>query len=218
MKRNNLFSINTPSSKGNALIVGNAYGIMPYVKPLAKELSKRHFQPFWFPFSGQEGMTGKYSFKQGVKDIEDIISLIKEQNNAPIHIIAHCAGSLITLEYLKEKKDTPIDKFIIYGLLYNMNRRRPIAQRKLIQSGINYDLSEEDWMYNPLNVIKHVNKDILFCHSNDDLNLDRASKEEMDAVIKIKNTNKIKWFEEGYDNDSDNIKYFIDTYVSYLNN
>jgi pimeloyl-ACP methyl ester carboxylesterase len=212
-----LYSIKVqPPYKSNVIIVGNAYGIMPYVQPLAEELAKNGFAPFWFPFSGQEGKSGYYSFEQGTKDLGNVITAIREQNNLPIHILAHCAGSLIILEYLLKNPQANIDKFIVYGLLYNMNKRRPIAERKLINTGVSFNLSEQDWQYNPSDAIREVNKEILFCHPKDKLNLERATIDEMNSVIALKNGNELKWFEEGYDSNINKIADFIDTYISYL--
>lgn len=213
-----LHSIEMESPKSNVVIVGNAYGVMPYILPLAENLHKEGFKPYWFPFSGQEGTEGQYSFEQGKEDLKNIINHIKSQSDLDIHLISHCAGSLISLEYLKENNEQNINKLIIYGLLFSMNRRRNITERRLVNSEVKYNLSEEDWLYNPTNAIKSLNKEILFCHSADKLNQERATKEEMSMVAELKTNIKLNWFEEGYDEQNELIPFFTETYVNYLNN
>lgn len=216
---NNTFmtSIDVKNAKGNVIIVGNAYGIMPYIRPLATKLAHNGFKPFWFAFRGQEKRQGVYSFDQGIKDIGEIYNIVSKDNDLPIHFLTHCAGSLITLEFLKKNPDIIINKLIIYGLLYSMNRRRPIAERKLNGAGINYVLSEKDWLYNPTETIRGINNGILFCHAKDKLNLERATEQEMDSIDSLRSNIILKWFNEGYDKNSENVSLFIDTYVSYFN-
>ncbi len=199
----------------NTIIVGNAYGIMPYIKPLATKLSENGIQPHWFAFSGQERTEGEYSQKQCVNDIVNVVNYVKGKNSN-VNFLSHCAGSLMTLEYLKLSKDPDIKKVVIYGLLYTMNRRRIIAERKLNNCKVKYNLSEEDWAYNPLEAIDICHAEILFCHAKDKLNFERATELEMNLVISHQRKNKIKWFEKGYDEDNSEIDNYIDTYVSFL--
>ena len=210
------FEVENPESA--TIIVGNAYGIMPYIKPLAQKLCNIKTKPYWFPFSGQECMDGAYSFAQGKQDLGNIVEYINYHNSLPINIIAHCAGSLITLEYLQKSNKPKINKMIIYGLLYQMSRRRQIAERKLINTGVKFNLSEEDWAYNPENAIKNLDFQILFCHSKDKLNIERATEQEMNKVKNLNSHNKLTWFENGYDEQVDNIDNFIDTYISHFKN
>lgn len=211
-----LTSIDVNNAHSNVIIVGNAYGIMPYIKPLAVELANNKIKPFWFAFSGQEKRPGYYSFSQGIKDLLEVYKHVLKDNDLPINFLTHCAGSLITIEFLKNHPEVRIDKLIVYGLLYNMNRRRPIAERKLYHSGINFKISEEDWLYNPTNSIKAINRDILFCHAKDKLNLDRATEQEMKSIQSLGANIRLKWFDEGYDVHTENISKFIGTYISYI--
>lgn len=214
----NLFSIDTESPKSNVVIVGNAYGVMPYILPLAENLHKEAIKPYWFPFSGQEGTDGSYSFEQGKEDLKCVIDYIKSNSKLEINLISHCAGSLISFEYLKENNEQNINKMIVYGLLFSMNRRRNIAERKLINSEVRYNLSEEDWLYNPTNTIESLNKEILFCHSKDALNTERATNKEMETVASLRSNIHLNWFENGYDDSNELIPTFAKTYINYLNN
>jgi len=216
IKNATLFNFENCNSNEVVLIAGNAYGIMPYIEPLAKQLVEKKFNPFWFSFSGQEGNAGDYNFKQGVEDFSNIINYLKEQYSSDINILAHCAGSLITLEYLKETQNREIKNLAIYGLLYSMSRRRNVAERKLKNCGVKYNLSEQDWAYNPLNAIEKCQSNILFCHAKDKLNFERATEAEMELAVSHKTNSKIKWFEKGYDEDNTQIDNYINTYVSFL--
>lgn len=211
-------SIEVSNPLTKTIIVGNAYGIMPYIKPLAIKLSENSIQPYWFAFSGQENIEGKYSHKQCVQDLCNVALYVNntKKDNVDINFLSHCAGSLMTLEYLKCNDSLNVKKIIIYGLLYAMHRRRNIAERKLKSCGIRYNLSEQDWMYNPLSAIKKCPSEILFCHAKDKLNFERATESEMELAVKQKQGNKIKWFEKGYDNEIALVDDYIDTYVSFL--
>ncbi len=204
--------------KVSTIIVGNAYGIMPYIKPLAFKLNQHEIQACWFAFSGQENIEGEYSQKQCVQDIGNVVDFIKKKNDNPgkINFLSHCAGSLMTLEYLNQKKDESIKELAIYGLLYSMKRRRNIAERKLKNCDVKYNLSEQDWSYNPLEAIEKCDSEILFCHAKDKLNIERATESEMELAASIQKNNSIKWFEKGYDEDNSEIDNYIDTYVSFL--
>jgi predicted alpha/beta hydrolase len=204
-------------SNANVLLVGNAYGIMPYITPLANKLHAQGYNVFWFAFSGQENTNGSYSYKECTNDIRIISEwIIDNYPNLPYNIISHCAGSLMTIEYLKNNPENKVKKLIIYGLLYAMDRRRTIAERKLKQCNVQYNLSEQDWGYRPLKTLSQINVPILFCHAKDKLNLDRASEEEMDLVMSHASNGRIKWFENGYDSDLNNIEQFINNYVAFL--
>jgi poly(3-hydroxyalkanoate) synthetase len=213
-----LFSLESASKNEPVLIVGNAYGVMPYVHPLALNLHESGYNPFWFAFSGQDGTKGIYSYSQGVEDIRVIVEHIKEETSAPtVKLISHCAGSLFTLEYLKHFPDSSVSKLIIYGLLYSMSRRRKIAERRLRQSGVKYALSEEDWNYNPLAALSTLKIPTFFCHAQDSLNTERATHDEMTLAVAATNNSSIRWFKEGYDNDTDLIKEFMPYYRDFLN-
>lgn len=211
-------SIEVSKPLTKTIIVGNAYGIMPYIKPLAIKLSEHNIEPYWFAFSGQENIEGEYSHEQCVQDLCNVALHVNNINrdNVDINFLSHCAGSLMTLEYLNQKNSLDIKKVIIYGLLYAMHRRRGIAERKLKLSNIKYNLSEQDWMYNPLNAIRKCTSKILFCHAKDKLNIERATESEMELAVNQKQGNKIKWFEKGYDDEVTLIDNFISTYVSFL--
>ena len=200
----------------NIVLVGNAYGIMPYIPELANKFSRHNIKPYWFPFSGQEYRPGMYCIRQGVEDLAEVIQHIRMQNSLEINILCHCAGSLIALKYLSMYQDKEVDKVIVYGLLRNPNRRRNIAERKLKTQGVKYAIPNEEWNHNPIESLVNIEKNILFCHPEDQLNLDRATKEEMMELKAFKNNIKLRYFEKGYDEDCNSIDCFFETYLEYL--
>lgn len=213
-----IHSLEKNSNQKNALILGNAYGIMPYVKPLAKSLHNNNINTFWFAFSGQENTSGNYSYSECSNDIKIVVDFIYSlsQNKTPIYLISHCAGSLMTLEYLLQNKDHPIKKLIIYGLLFNANRRRLIAERKLMTCNVNYNLNDLDWKRKPLKALSNVDVPVLFCHSKDSINLQRATVEEMKLATTFTKKAEIEWFDEGYDENLKNIDTFVNKYLNFI--
>ncbi len=203
--------------KGNILVIGNAYGIMPYQEPLAQEIEKVGYKPYWFAFRGQEGVPGYYSFETGVEDIKTAVDYLQvHSGDLPLDVIGHCSGSLLTLEYLVKNPENPIKKLIIYGLLYSMNRRRKIAEKKFELSKVKYKLSEEDWNYKPLEALSKVDIPIFFCHARDESNLGRGAEEEMQAALSAAQNAKIQWFDGGYDNNLDMIPHYVRYYREFL--
>lgn len=202
---------------GTVLILGNAYGIMPYQEPLAKALAEKNIEPWWFAFSGQEGNAGTYSGTTGLQNLNEALEYLSYyKGDRPLWIIAHCAGSLIALEYLKNNPYTDIEKLIIYGLLFNPQRRREFAQKKFVECGVNASVTKADWNYNPLHAIASVQIPILFCHARDKLNLFRAKEEEMKEALVVAKNADIVWFEKGYDNDIEILSAYVDRYYSFL--
>lgn len=203
--------------KGIVLILGNAYGIMSYQIPLAENLSKKGIEPWWFAFSGQEGNTGVYSLETGIQDIRaamEYLSLLKKDK--PLWVIAHCAGSLMALEYLKDNPNAEVEKLIVYGLLFKPNRRKKFALKKFGERGVNVALSIKEWDYNPLQAISRVQIPILFCHAKDKLNLFRTREDEMKDVFAVAQNAEIAWFDKGYDNDLDVLPTYVDCYYSFM--
>lgn len=208
--------VEEPEYKGNVMVMGNAYGIMPYQEPLAFQLEKIGYKPYWFAFRGQEGVPGYYSFETGTEDIQTVTDYLKENNKLPLYVLAHCSGSLLTLEYMVKNPDNPFEKLIIYGLLYNMNRRRKIAERKFEESEVKYKLSEDDWNYKPLDALSKIQIPVLFCHAKDESNLGRGTEEEMEFALSHTKKSRIQWFDEGYDNNFDMIPHYIKYYKEFL--
>jgi len=120
---------------GRILILGNAYGIMPYQQNLALELAHEGFEAIWFPFSGQPGSTsGTFSIRSGARDIAQVLASVNQllgSSDVPIIILAHCASGLITMEYLKTTPDSGVGKVIAYSLLARPVRLKVTAEERL---------------------------------------------------------------------------------------
>lgn len=204
-------------TQGTVLILGNAYGIMPYQTPLANALAEKGITPWWFAFSGQEGSTYAYSGESGLKDIATALKYLSLfRDDKPLWVIAHCAGSLMALEYLKRNPCSPVDKLIVYGLLFNPNRRKSFALQKFKECGVKEAVLENEWDYNPLEAISGIQIPILFCHAKDKLNLFRARQDEMREVLAAAQDADITWLEKGYDNDINILPEYVDRYYSFL--
>ena len=210
----------TPSQpdehRGDVLMLGNAYGIMDYQLPLAEALAERGFRTWWFPFSGQEDTPGNYSIPSGAKDVATAVAHLDSESDGPIFLVAHCAGSLMAIEYLKATPDSPIKKMAVYGLLFNPARRRSQAEPRLEKHGVRTALTDEMWNYNPLSALAKIQTPVLFCHATDPLNRARATDEEMERAVETAPQADISWFDGGYDNDQSVIPEYANRYCSWF--
>ena len=210
-------ALNSYQEQGDIiLVIGNAYGIMPYVEPLATTLNQAGYSCYWFAFSGQNETAGTFAFDNCTHDLNLIVEhLSKQFPEKKINIIAHCAGGLMTMEYCKRYGTEKLHRIIFYGLLYAPYRRRQIAERKLRQCKVNYSLAESDWYYNVLGSLPAVTVPVMFCHAKDRLNMERGNREEMEGV-KNACSCVFRWYEEGYDENIGNIQSFAADYIHFL--
>jgi alpha-beta hydrolase superfamily lysophospholipase len=214
-------AVRTKTNLGKVLILGNAYGIMPYQEPLADALSRRGLNTLWFPFSGQSGsLSGTFSIRSGARDLAQVVDLVQEGHNntdSPLHILAHCASGLITMEYLRSHPDTPVQKVIVYGLLTDPGRLRDRAEKRLVEAGVCSGLSEWDWTYSAGEVAPVLPVlPFLFCHAEDKLNRRRSTAEELEKLVKRMPDASLKIFPEGYDDNLDAISLYASMYVNWL--
>lgn len=202
---------------GKVLIVGNAYGVMPYQPVLGDALAKQGFEASWFAFSGQEGTAGVYSVETAVRDLGLVIDHLSGDRAAnPLRVLAHCAGSLMITEYLLHHVETPVEQLAIYGLLFAPSRRRAKAEPLLQRCGVRQAIEEYGWNYPWTKQLPKLQTPILLCHARDDLNLERATEEEIDLAAHLAKDCKLKWFERGYDRDLDMLPEFVQTYVEWF--
>lgn len=205
--------------RGSVLILGNAYGVMPYQEPLAMALAKRGLDSWWFAFSGQSGAEGSFSRASAIQDVSVAINyIVQKQSNESLSIIAHCAGGLMALEYLRSQSQVslPVKSLIIYGLLFNPSRRRSQAVPLFENSGVKTELTEDDWNYTPLQALPALTLPVLFCHAKDKINLARASEEEVDTAVEATPDAEVAWFDRGYDRDLTNLPEFVECYYAWL--
>jgi alpha-beta hydrolase superfamily lysophospholipase len=209
-----------PESKGESiLILGNAYGVMPYQLPLASALADRGMEPWWFSFSGQPGTEGSFSTDSVLQDVSVALKyLATERAGQPISIIAHCMGGLIALEYLRTHQEDieQIRKMIIYGLLFDPARRWRHALPKLKKSGVNVGFTKAETNYSPLPALGAMDIPLLFCHAKDKLNLRRANADELALAVKTSPQAELVWFDRGYDRDLETLPDFVECYYSWL--
>lgn len=206
-----------PNRENPVLVVGNAYGVMPYQDGVARSLAQNGFSASWFAFSGQDGTSGRYSRVSAVRDIALAVDFFSAQSKSKrISLLAHCAGSLMALEYLRTHPSNPVHEMIVYGLLYKASRRQKLAQGLFKKMGTEEALTQDDWEYDPIPAIKHCEIPILFCHPTDKLNLMRCTRDEMMHVQDSGNHVELTWFGDGYDNDMTSLPDFVNVYVDWL--
>lgn len=213
-----LHRLHQPDSSTPVLVVGNAYGVLPYQVRLASEFASQGYDVYWFPFSGQDGTAGTFGVAQGVEDLGVILSHLDSALPATgIHVVAHCAGSLITTEYLQGSGSSQIRSLSIYGILYAPWRRRRIAERRLRNAGVLFDLSHNDWYYPWKSRLSSLAVPTQLFHANDELNLDRANKIEIEEACVALNSACV-WFDRGYDTEYENIRSFRMAYELHIQN
>lgn len=201
---------------GKVLIVGNAYGVMPYQPVLGDALATEGFETSWFAFSGQEGTAGVYSVETAVRDLGLVIDHLSGEGSASLRILAHCAGSIMVTEYLLRHGGAAVEQLAIYGLLFKPSRRRAKAEPLLQRCGVRQAIEEYGWNYPWREQMPRLETPILLCHARDDLNLERATEEEIDLAAHLAKDCKLKWFERGYDRDLEMLPEFVQTYVEWF--
>ncbi len=214
-------SARTEGSLGQVIMMGNAYGVMPYQEPLAEALSGSGFDIYWFPFNGQAGsVSGEFSIRSGAQDLAEVIEFVQDHRDDSEklpHILAHCASGLITMEYLKNIPKSLVNKVIIYGLLAQPGRLRSRAEKKLEQLGVRSGLHEWDWNYSAEEAAtKQPSLSFLLCHADDVLNRRRASRNELEQIQAQMPNSTIKVFHKGYDRSLDAIPAYASFYTSWL--
>lgn len=202
------------------IVLGNAYGLMPYQRKVASLLSLRGFDTYWFPFSGQEDIRGSFSLRSGVEDLRGVYSYITSDrspnSSGPTRILAHCAGSLIALEYLVSYPGNGVDRLAIYGLLADPSRRRSFAEPKLRECGVDNAISDKEWEYNPMQTLSGIDIPVLFCHGRDKINRKRATPQEIRQAQDVCTEANIAWFDKGYDSDIDKVFDYMPKYTTWL--
>ncbi len=195
------------------MIIGNAYGIMPYQIPLAESMAARGWDPMWFSFRGQPGATGVYTGYSGLEDIDIALKWSRiRSSGSELRVIAHCAGAAMILEYMANMIRDEITALAVYGLLFNPQRRRKIAESRLKKCGVNTAISDEVWNHSPLTAISRVQVPMLFCHPRDRLNLSRATEGEIGQVERASQFSQVMWFERGYDRSIETLPQFVSCY------
>lgn len=206
-------------SKGDSeqavLVLGNAYGVMPYQAPLVECLAENGFAPYWFAFRGQDGVPGKFTGRSGIEDIGNVLAHLKERYNRPADAIAHCASAGMLLIHLSQSRTTT-NRVIAYGLLFRPSRRRKKAEPQLRKSNVDADISDEMWQYDVLGYARKVQSRVLFCHARDKINLERGTEREMQTLIDSNDRFQLRWFEKGYDRHAKYLSNFLPTYLSWL--
>jgi len=205
------------ATRGTVLILPNAYGILPYLEPLASELAENGWDTFWFAFSGQ-GIEGELSLTSAVSELSVIIDHLKSIGSTPISLIAHGAGAFAILEYVKSEPQRCEDlrTLIITGMLLNVQRVLKSNFNEIEKHNVCVRLDSEVTEYDPAMALQAIKIPVLFCHATDHRHLLRATEEEMNSAVDLTPNAAICWFKKGYDDDLERLPPFVDTYIKWL--
>jgi len=202
--------------RSSVLLLGNAYGVMPYVEPLGRLLAGMGHRTYWFPYRGQAGVPGVLSFGSALEDIAEAVACVRKETTEPLVILAHCFSSLAAARFLGERRHGGVDGLIVYGLLANPLRRRAASIPRLIESGVRFDFTEADWSLSAATLFRAVTVPVLFCHARDSTNRMRASVDELSAIARATTSSEVEWFEEGYDENLTVLPTFARYYDQWL--
>lgn len=194
---------------------------MPYQEQIAQAFANRGYEPIWFPFSGQPGASGGvFSIRAGADDLDRVIDRVDAllgQIAGPTSILAHCASSLIAVEYLRQHPHSGIAKLIAYSPLIEPRRIKSRAESRLAEAGVCSGLTDWDWDYNIQDIISSLSKlPVLLCHIGDTLNRKRATLPELYKIAKVLPYASVISCPHGYDHRSSDISNFIDLYDNWL--
>jgi alpha-beta hydrolase superfamily lysophospholipase len=183
------------STRGTVLILPNAYGILPYLEPLASELAENGWDTFWFAFSGQRN-GGELSLASAVSDLSVIIDRLKSIGSKPLSLIAHGAGALAILEYLKSdpQRCEDLNTLIITGMLFNVQRVLNSDINEIEKYNVCARLDSEETEYDPATALQAIKIPVLFCHAIDKRHLLRATEQEMNTAVNLTPNASIRWF------------------------
>ncbi len=199
------------------LILGNAYGVMPYHVPLAEAMARRGYWVSWFAFSGQDGTAGTLSMDSAVRDITLAVEFVNQRkSDQGLAVIAHCAGGIAAVEYMCQHASSPIRQLIIYGLLFDPRRRQASAEPRMRDCGLRQSIEEDAWDYKWLERLPSIRIPVLFCHSRDSINLSRATPSEIEMASSVVPDATVAWFERGYDTSLATLPQFVETYDRWL--
>ncbi|MEM9770684.1 MAG: hypothetical protein AAF889_03625 [Cyanobacteria bacterium P01_D01_bin.73] len=208
--------------KGQIIILGNAYGVMPYQNPLANEFANAGYESHWFPLRGQEEMPGEFSISNGRQDLANAVKFAKSSSSIPekpLTILAHCATSLITIEYLLSQNSTPVKSVIFYGLLAQPQRLRKKAELRLEKAGVRSALSDDDWNYPTADKLVELNNrqiPMLFCYAEDPINRRRSTSSELQEITGLLPLSSLHPLEQSYDFNNDNVPTAVSKYLDWL--
>ncbi len=202
----------------DVLVIGNAYGVLPYQTELARCLSLRGFRPWWWAFSGQNGTSGSFCLESGVRDIGLGLEVIRSesQRNTAINVVTHCAGTMGITEFMCRKGCADVRRMIVYGLLFSPARRRSFAEPLMRRCGVNQTIEDYTWNYPWLEKLPQLDIPLLLCHARDSLNLQRATETEIQTAAAAAKNAELRWFEKGYDRETERVSAFADSYASWL--
>jgi len=204
-------------TKGRIIVLGNAYGIMPYQPKLASQLAIDGYETWWFPYRGQDGSKGTFSGFSGIDDLNTVLTYHRQMNNnLPLFVISHCTSGLIMAEFFRRFGASEIKKVIFYGFLLNISENRMKRLKRFASFDTRFSFSSEAWSYDPRPGLRNVNIPLLFCHGKDAINRQRATQSDIQQLASECNDSQVRLFKSGYDIDPNLISNFLPYYLDWF--
>lgn len=211
-------TLRQPECRHHVLVLGNAYGVMPYQQPIAERLSGHGFEAYWAPLRGQPAsFGGAFSIRGAASDVADIVAVIRGRAGPAdrLSLIGHCASSLAILEYFRSHPDNRIDGAVLYSPLTNRLRIAHGAAR-LGQAGVRHDLTQFDLEYAAASAARGLRTPILLVEPKDSLNAKRTCHSDLEDIQRAATSATLVDIETGYDEDASGLATAIDFYMVWL--
>jgi alpha-beta hydrolase superfamily lysophospholipase len=147
-----------------------------------------------------------------------IIDRLKSIGSKPLSLIAHGAGALAILEYLKSdpQRCEDLNTLIITGMLFNVQRVLNSDINEIEKYNVCARLDSEETEYDPATALQAIKIPVLFCHAIDKRHLLRATEQEMNTAVNLTPNASIRWFAKGYDEDLEQLPPFVGEYIKWL--
>lgn len=202
------------ANKKTVIILGNAYGRMPYQDALCDQMSASGYNVLSPMLSGQVGGKPRhFNIANGILDLQECC---EKTTTKDLYIIAHCATGIIVNEFLVSHPSI-FKKAIFYSPLCHPYNLKGKVEAKFLEHSLNYDLGEREWTYSFINEVQR-NKSIPFkvFVIDDSFNKHRCTIEDGFSIRKNSSLASVAVIKNGYDRNNTYIDGIAKEYVRFL--
>jgi len=183
-------------------MVGNAYGVLPYVHTMADVIADHGYAAVFCNFRGQGGSGGTLSVQNATEDLAAVVAACQDHPAVDVGrqvMLAQCTGTYAALDYLIRGEKHPITALAIYGLVFMPNKVKQRALSMMSEHKVRWDPHAIDWEYDPCRAISKLRVPTLLTHALDERNLSRSSLHEVLTVFSYIRDGQLALLKQGYD-------------------
>ena len=193
------------------VILPNWYGILDYVHDLETSLSQNWLSVESVVFPWQNGKEWLLTIESASNEV---LKVIESQNSDKVDLIVHCS-SLMILESLGNTLDWFLDKVIVYNYLANPEIHKNRFLKKSKSYGVRiWDFSDDLIKYSDPSIYKNIPWRLHIIHPQTSFNALRASKFELEELLKNKNIASLATPASWYEITDGNQKEIVEKVVS----